>query len=138
MVDKNTSSLAGEFLVAGELSRRGYLVAITMGNAKSIDIFANTLNGERIAIDVKASRYKTSWPIAKVDESLYYIFVYLFPQDKLRIEGIIGTNTSPEYYIVPGQDIIKENLINPWKSMPGIKYSSLQKYKERWGILPPP
>ena len=32
MADKNTSALAGEFLVAGELSRRGYLVSITMGN----------------------------------------------------------------------------------------------------------
>jgi hypothetical protein len=40
MPDKNNSALAGEFLVAGELSRRGYSVSITMGKAKAIDIFA--------------------------------------------------------------------------------------------------
>jgi hypothetical protein len=32
--DKNTSYLAGELLVAGELARRGYSVAVTMGRAK--------------------------------------------------------------------------------------------------------
>ena len=39
MIQKNTTHLAGEFLVAGELSRRGYPVSITMGNAKSVDIY---------------------------------------------------------------------------------------------------
>jgi len=138
MVDKNTSSLAGEILVAGELSRHGYLVSITIGNAKSIDFFANTQNGERIVVDVKASRYKISWPIAKVNECLYYIFVYLFPQDKHKIEVITDTNTSPEYYIVSRQDIIKKYLISHWRSIPSIRDSSLQEYKESWGILPPP
>ncbi len=53
MIDKNTTHLAGEFLVAGELSRRGYPVAITFGNAKSVDIYATTQQGE-IKIDAKA------------------------------------------------------------------------------------
>jgi len=49
-IDKNTSHLAGEFLVAGELSRRGYPVSITMGNAKSIDILADSEKGVRTAV----------------------------------------------------------------------------------------
>ena len=40
MTTKNIIHLAREFLVAGELSRRGYPVSITMGNAKSVDIYA--------------------------------------------------------------------------------------------------
>ena len=134
----STSNLAGEFLVAGELSRRGYLVSITLGKAKAIDIFANTQEGKTIKIDVKASSYKTSWPIAKADKNLHYIFVYLQAEDKLRTESKAGTNTPPEYYIVPGKDIIEKALIRPWKSIPGIPYNSLKDYKERWDILPQP
>ena len=64
MINKNTSHLAGEFLVAGELSRRGYPVSITIGNAKSVDIYAST--GECvIKVDAKAGRSKSNWPIEK-------------------------------------------------------------------------
>ncbi len=136
MGDSNTAALAGEFLVAGELSRRGYLVSITMGKAKAIDIFASTHKGERIGIDVKASRYKTSWPVGKIDETLYYVFVSLQTEDKLRSDIETYSNTPPEYFIVSGKDAKK--LVIPWKSMPGVKYSSLKEYKERWDILPPP
>ena len=38
--DRNSTQLAGEFFVAAELYRRGYSVAMTMGNAKAIDLFA--------------------------------------------------------------------------------------------------
>jgi len=137
MADSNTSALAGEYLVAGELSRRGYLVSITMGNAKAVDIFASTQK-ETIKIDVKASRNKTSWPIAKANEDLYYVFVYLQPKDKLRIESKSGISTPPEYYIVPAKDIVRKNLIIPWESIPGIKYNSLKEYRERWDLLPQP
>jgi hypothetical protein len=45
MATKNTTHLAGEFLVAGEISRRGYPVSITVGNAKSVDIYAESSGG---------------------------------------------------------------------------------------------
>lgn len=136
MIETNTSHLAGEFLVAGELSRRGYPVSITMGNAKAIDIHADTMNRkETIRIDAKATRSKTSWPINKnsVDPGIFYIFV------NLRSEEEIKKNTKPEYFIVIGTEIFSNNLIKPWKSMPGISYSSLKKedYEERWDKLPP-
>ena len=60
MLQKNTTHLAGEFLVAGELSRRGYPVSITMGNAKSVDIYAEAMGNlaipGRIAPPVDADR----------------------------------------------------------------------------------
>ena len=63
MANKNTTHLSGEFLVAGELSRRGYPVSITMGNAKSVDIYAESSAGV-LKIDAKAGRAKGNWPIA--------------------------------------------------------------------------
>jgi len=135
MIDKNTSHLAGEFLVAGELSRRGYPVSITIGNAKSIDIYASAR--ERVIIvDAKAGRKKGNWPIEKssINEDVYYIFVYL--QDKNKIKN----NVAPEYFVVSGKEVIPKNLVKAWKTRQGIRYSTLNtnNYKERWDKLPPP
>ena len=143
MASKNTAALAGEFLVAGELSRRGYPVAITMGNAKAIDIYATAQNEVTIRVDVKASRYKTSWPVGRVEESLYYIFVSLQTEDET------SKNAPPVYFIISGKEILDKKLLTEWKSMSGIKYTALNTkttrddkegwdYKERWDKLPPP
>ena len=37
--ESNTSHLAGEYFVAAELYKRGYSVALTLGNTKAIDLF---------------------------------------------------------------------------------------------------
>lgn len=60
--------------LAGELSRRGYPIVITMGNAKAVDIYAEAKD-ERIKVDAKASRLKTSWPIkeASITRDVFYI-----------------------------------------------------------------
>ncbi len=137
MASTNTAALAGEFLVAGELARRGYPVSITMGNAKAVDIHADCVKeGKRptIKIDAKASRYKTSWPVGNVEKDVYYIFV------SLQSEVETSKNKSPDYFIVSGEEILKKNLLTQWKNMAGIKYAILNTgdYKERWDRLPPP
>lgn len=131
MRGENTSHLAGEFLVAGELSRRGYPVSITMGNAKSVDIYADTRDGV-IKVDAKAGRVKGNWPIAKnsVNADVYYIFVYLQ----------IKNEKPPEYFITSGREIISKNLIRTWQTRQGIPYSTLNEggYRDAWNRLPPP
>jgi len=138
---KNTAALAGEFLVAGELSRREYLVSITMGNAKAVDIHAEYTDVEgrriRISIDVKASRYKTSWPVTKVEKDIYYVFVYLQNVERLKSESSSNKNTPPQYFIVSGNEILKCDLLTKWTNMSGVKYADLNKadYIERWDKL---
>ena len=135
MNDKNTSHLAGEFLVVGELSRRGYPVSITIGNSKSVDIYAD-VQGKVIRIDAKAGRKKGNWPIAKtsIAKDLYYIFVYL------QTENNIKNNVPPEYFVAYGKEILSKKLITTWSTREGIRYSSLnnEEYKERWDKLLPP
>ncbi len=135
MATKNTTHLAGEFLVAGELSRRGYPVSITMGNAKSVDIYAES-EKRVIKIDAKAGRAKGNWPIAEnsVKKDVWYIFVHL------RTDKQIKDNMPPEYFVVSGREILSKNLIASWKTRQGIRYSTLNtnKYRERWDRLPLP
>ena len=135
MSKKNTTHLAGEFLVAGELSRRGYAVSITMGNAKSVDIHAES-SEETLKTDAKAVRTKGNWPILKdsVKPDLYYIFVYL------KTDNQIKKNDPPEYFIVKGKEIIGYDLIETWGKRQGIRYLKLKtkEYEERWDKLPSP
>ncbi len=87
MIDKNTTHLAGEFLVAGELSRRGYPVAITFGNAKSVDIYATTQQGE-IKLMQKPGEQKVISPYQKVrlmKKHITYLFICKVKRKYLQI-----------------------------------------------------
>lgn len=54
--DGQKSGLAGEFFVAAELLKRGLQTSLTLGNAKSIDLFAINDQGTRFTVQVKALR----------------------------------------------------------------------------------
>lgn len=120
IVDKSGSiGIAGEFFVAAELTRRGYVASLTSKNTKAIDILASNKEGSKtVAIQVKTSdnkktnRWKMSEASEKViSENLFYILV------NMR-EGEI-----PNYYIVPSAVVatkIKTDYEN-WLAMPGKK-----------------
>ncbi|MBW7934061.1 MAG: hypothetical protein H3C62_10740, partial [Gemmatimonadaceae bacterium] len=78
--NRNSTHLAGEYFVAAELYRRGYSVAMTLGNAKAIDLFAES-EGRTVNVQVKAiaKRQNVGWPIMrdKVLPGIVYVFVCL-------------------------------------------------------------
>ena len=91
--ESNTSHLAGEFFVAAELYKRGYSVALTLGNAKAIDLFVE--RGLRTAnVQVKAIRFRKNvgWPLlkSKVLARVVYVFVCL-NRDEVAPSYFIGT-----------------------------------------------
>jgi len=54
-LSKGLTGIAGEYLVAGELSMRGFMASVTLRNNDSIDIHAS--KGNRIvAIQVKTNQ----------------------------------------------------------------------------------
>ena len=61
------SGVAGEYLVAAELSRRGYIASITLRNTRGIDILASNADATRSAgIQVKTNqRSSRSWVLNK-------------------------------------------------------------------------
>lgn len=130
-MNKNTSHLAGEFLAAGELSRRGYQVSITFGNAKAVDIFVEA-GSKLYKVEAKAIRSKTNWPIKNnnIQNDVKYIFVYL------GSEKAINENNNSEYYLLTGKEIKSKNLVQTWGGgREGITYQSLAKYKDKWSIF---
>lgn len=112
------SGVAGEYLCAGELSRRGYIASITLRNSRGVDILATNEDASRsVAIQVKTSyNGSTNWVLGqKADEyyadNLFYIFVNL------------NYGEAPDYYIVPSKtvaDTVRKHY-QEWLKIPGRK-----------------
>jgi|SRR5450756_634600 len=123
-VDRNSSHLAGEYFVAAELYRRGYSVAITLGNAKAIDLFAER-DTRSVNVQVKAIRDKKSigWPITKdrIADGILYIFVCLNP-----------VGTPPDYFICYPDEARNNTVQYAVRGIIDLRKLKKPAYQERW------
>jgi hypothetical protein len=138
------AGITGEYLVAAELSRRGYVATLTLRNTRGIDILASNSDATRsVGIQVKtAQSLKPAWVMNKkaeadLAENLLYVLVCLPP------EG------SPTFYVVPRQVVAKyvRESHAEWLKTPGRQgqahedtdmrqYKDLaHDYKDRWDLL---
>lgn len=60
------SGVAGEYFVAAELSRRGYIASITLRNTRGIDILASDAEMRKFS-DPK-DKYKNRWELMGLGE----------------------------------------------------------------------
>lgn len=130
--ENQLTGISGEFFVAAELAKRNFQVALTLGNAKGIDLFAtNQLTGKTFEIEVKTLRKQPNCftlRVARLVKEKIFIFVYLN-----------GYDNQPDYFILYGKEILK----NPShfygaslnSSRQTINHGPLQKYKGRWTEL---
>ena len=95
---------AGEYYVAAELSKRGFIATITNKNTERIDILAARLGSENaVKIQVKATRNaKARWMLSKKAEQyfsadFFYVFVRL---------GRIGQR--PDFHVVPSKIVAEQ------------------------------
>lgn len=122
--NKNSTHLAGEYFVAAELYRRGYSVAMTLGNAKAIDLFAE-YETRTVNIQVKAIRDKRSigWPLMRdaVKDGIIYVFVCLN-----------GIDANPKYFICSSQETREK--VKQYRTRGIVDLSTLEadQYRERW------
>ncbi|WMI70072.1 hypothetical protein [Mangrovimonas sp. YM274] len=118
-INKQLVGVAGEYFVAAELSRRGYLAAITLRNSDGVDILTSNIDGSKsFAIQVKTTQDKKKWVLNKkiedeVTKDKYFVFVTLYSDP----------SKYPDYIIIKGSDLgkfIKEGHQN-WLKNPGKK-----------------
>lgn len=109
--DGQLTGLAGEFFVAAELLRRGLQVALTLGNAKDIDLFAyHPDTGKRFTVQVKALRTRSVFPIRVRNTARDHVYVFVVPN---------RPGSPPDYFIVPGVDLIETpDKFSRWLSDP--------------------
>jgi hypothetical protein len=134
---KYQTQWAAQFYAAAELTRKGYLVSFTLGNANDIDLLAVSPSGQHFAVDVKGQSTRNFWLIQrrKNRDDLYFILVYL-PKD----------NEPPQFCIVENNEVMKRmdelklHIISKggqWTGkMEGINWTTAFDYKECWDRLP--
>ena len=122
--DRNSSHLAGEYSVAAEAYRRGYSVAMTLGNAKAIDLFAEH-EGRTANVQVKAIRDKKSigWPMMedKVMDGVVYVFICLN-----------APGTAPDYTTLQSNET--KQLVKQYRTRGIVDLSRMKKTdaQNRW------
>jgi len=138
------AGISGEYFVAAELSRRGYVASVTLRNTRGIDILASNRDATRsVGIQVKTSQgARPDWVLNKKAgedpaENLFYVFVCLPPQ------------SAPSYHIVPREVVAQyvRKSHKDWLATLGRRGQAHRdnpmrrfrdpenRYKDRWELL---
>lgn len=130
------AGVAGEYFVAAELSKRGYIASITLRNTKGIDIVCSNQEATKtVSIQVKTTRESArTWILDKKAENyraknLFYVFVTLN-----------NGKRHPDYFVVPSEIVAKFTSANhkrwlnaPNKSGGKHKDTSMRKFHDENG-----
>ena len=119
----NLTGVSGEYFAAAELSRRGFLVTLTRGNAPGVDLLAyHPTSQKTVAIQVKTAlggkQPRGQWIMNQKDED----------QELVRSEAFIFIHIPvlpdpPEFTIVPSKTVAKQihDDHRAWRETPGAK-----------------
>jgi hypothetical protein len=96
--------VAGEYFVAAELSRRGYIASISLRNTRGIDILATNQSASRsITIQCKSKQVaRKTWPLNEKNEGFvsadhFYVFVTFGELQELPSYHIVSSLVVSDY-----------------------------------------
>jgi hypothetical protein len=129
------------------MTRRGYFVAFTTGNAPSVDLLCKSPKGNEFSVQVKALRFKTYFiyqeSLLAPNPDLYIVFV-LVPEDPLERAEYFVLNHAQFLRIVKEENERQEEAETergrPYAHFaPGINYRTLNRkeFLNAWDNLPP-
>lgn len=140
--NKYHTEWAGAFAVASELSRRGFDVAITVGQSPTYDLLCNSSLGVAFKVQVKSLTKPNAVPIQKRIRELMprndlFFVVALVPE-------ILDDH--PRYFVLTHAEVIQiwqeQPKINPrtgksyragWE---GLLWKSITPHENKWDKLP--
>ena len=144
-LEPGVAGVAGEYFVAGELSRRGYVATLTLRNTRGIDVLASNADATKhVAIQVKTHQDDArDWILtSKIERqelaaNLFFVFVRL------------NNGGEPSYHIVPCEDVVRyaTESHREWLETPGRngrvhqdspvrKFRDREdRYLDRWDLL---
>lgn len=133
---------AAQFAVASELCRRGYQVALTLGNHPMVDLMVVSPGGTSFLVDVKGQYKSNFWPVSpKKEENKLLFYVLAFVPDPQE-----GQN---RYTVLTKDDVnqhIAENTAT-WRArkperankndpMPAVSPQYARSHEGGWDKLP--
>ena len=134
---KYRTQWASQFYVAAELTRRGYLVSLTLGNAPVADLLVVSPARRQFWVDVKGQSTRNFWLIQRRErcEHLFFILVYL-PKGE----------DPPRFFVLSCTEMMKkreeyrkhiESTGGKYKGdMGGMNWTTAFEHEDDWSILP--
>ena len=127
---------ASQFYAAAELTRRGYLVSLTFGNAPVSDLMVRSPGGHHFTVDVKGQSTKNFWLIQPrtPNPDHYFILVFLPKGD-----------APAKYFVLSSDELMRHREEYKQTALPrgkyrddlgGINWSTALAYEGRWDSLP--
>lgn len=133
--EKQRLSLAGEYGACSELSKRGFDVSITMGNAKAVDIVLFKKDGTYQRIEVKTSRSKRF--VTGFFQKYYDKTQALHPDFWVFVH--IDEEYKSHYYILTHEEMgsvqMKRNMMDVWKRIVGcdnVLLEDIDQFEDKW------
>ena len=131
---RHQTKCAAEFLVAGELVKRGYDVAFTWGsNTPVMDLVVRSPLETTFTVDVKGKSTTGHWVVKPkpVTRDLFYILA------RVGMEQSDKTRASDRFYVMDQDQALaatRHNAANPGLS--GLKTKDIASSLGAWGVLP--
>jgi hypothetical protein len=123
--DRIRTGIAGEFLVAGELSKRGWIATLTAKNTPHVDVLAARPAGDvhaRIQVKTRSSAYACAHRVGKgfsVDGA----------RDFVVLVDVGKEAEAPRYWIIPATEA--NRLITNQQ----LRTKDVAEYEDRWDLL---
>ena len=132
---------AAQFAVASELCKRGYEVAMTIGNNPVIDLMVVSPRGVPFLIDVKGQYKRNFWPVRlkKARGKLFYLLVFVpdvgqnrfFVLTQEAVEKAIRRDLQHSIARRKAKGLDGEPL-----SLPNVEWDFAKKHEGAWKVLP--
>jgi len=128
---------AAQFFAAGELTRRGYLVSLTFGNAAVSDLLVQSPTGAMLTVDVKGQSSRNFWLVQRRLPIPDHYFVLVYLPAKLA---------PPRYFVLASNELMQRRSEYETRmrargryrdDLGGINWSTALEYESRWDSLPP-
>lgn len=146
----NITGVAGEYFVAAELSRRGWIATMTLKNTPNIDVIATTPDGQRtlnIQVKTRSIGNRQGWILNKGIETLvhgenfYIAFVDLKGKDEKPDYFLIPKNLfakwiakrHQEWLVTPGRSG-RAHVDNPIRAFDKPQFKEFEQYHNNWDI----
>jgi hypothetical protein len=120
-----TTGIAGEFLVAGELSKRGWIATLTAKNTPHVDVLAAKPSGDlqaRVQVKTRSPAYAYAHRVGKR-------FAMDGERDFVVLVDLGGEADVPRYWIVPAGEA--NRLITSEQ----LRTKDVAAYENRWDLL---
>jgi len=119
------TGIAGEFLVAGELSKRGWIATLTAKNTPHVDVLAARLSGDqhaRIQVKTRSTAYPYAHRVGKR-------FVMDGERDFVVLVDLGEEAEAPRYWVIPAEEA------NRLITNDQLRTKDVAKFENRWDLL---